>query len=112
MTTPRTAAAAFATALLLATVPNVLAQSRPDIPFAPIEDTALHDPDYPAKKFRVDFARVESDFPLTREHLMRVTPENIANLTQEEFDQLYGRLTAGPIPDGQYAGDLFFSRGD
>jgi len=26
-------------------------------------------------------------------------------------DQIYGRLTAGPIPDGPYAGDLFFPRG-
>jgi hypothetical protein len=112
MTAPRIDATALATVLLLATAPGVLAQSRPDIPFAPIEDTALKDPDNPAKKFRIDFARVEHDVPLTREHLMRITPENIAGLTQEEFDQLYGRLAAGPIPDGQYAGDLFFSRGD
>jgi hypothetical protein len=112
MTSPRIAATALATVLLLGTAQGVLAQSRPDIPFAPIEDTTLKDPDNPAKKFRIDFARVESEFPLTREHLMRITPENIAGLTQEEFDQLYGRLTAGPIPDGQYAGDLFFSRGD
>jgi hypothetical protein len=112
MTALRIAAAAVATVLLLGTAQGVLAQSRPDIPFAPIEDTTLKDPDNPAKKFRIDFARVESEFALTREHLMRITPESIADLTQEEFDQLYGRLTAGPIPDGQYAGDLFFSRGD
>lgn len=88
------------------------AQSGPNIPFAPIEDTALKDPDNPAKKFRIDFARVENDVPLTRQHLMSITPENIVNLTQEQVDQIYGRLTAGPIPDGQHAGNLFFARGD
>ncbi len=50
--------------------------------------------------------------PLTRQQRMSMTPENVKELTQEKVDQLYGRLTAGPIPDGQYAGDLFFSRGD
>jgi hypothetical protein len=112
MKTITSAAVLVAGALLLGSTHGVPAQPRPDIPFAPIEDTAIKDPDNPAKKFRIDFARVEHDVPLTREHLMRITPENIASLTQEEFDQLYGRLTAGPIPDGQYAGDLFFSRGD
>lgn len=106
-------AAAVLAAILLAAAPGTLAaQERPDIPFAPIEDSALKDPDNPAKQFRIDFARVEHDFPLSREQLMRITPENVANLTQEEVDQLYGRLTAGPIPDGQHAGDLFFARGD
>ncbi len=41
-----------------------------------------------------------------------LTPANILALNQEEVDQLYARLTAGPIPDGPYLGDLFFSRGD
>jgi hypothetical protein len=114
MTAFRTATAALAAMLLLGTTPSLLAQERPNIPFADIEDTTLKlkDPDNPAKTFRIDFARVEQDAPLTRADRMRITPENVAVLTQEEFDQLYGRLTAGPIPDGQYAGDLFFSRGD
>ena len=33
-------------------------------------------------------------------------------LEQEEVDQLYARLAAGPIPDGAYLGDLFFARGE
>src|SRR5262245_43955228 len=111
MTALRTASTAFAAALLLGT-PSAVAQPQPVIPFADIEDTSLKDPDNPAKKFRVDFARVEHDKPLTRADRMRLTPENVAGFTQEEFDQLYGRITAGPIPDGQYRGDLFFSRGD
>ena len=47
---------------------------RPDIPFAPLEDTALKDPDNPTKIFRVDLARVEHDFPLTRAERAALTP--------------------------------------
>jgi hypothetical protein len=83
-----------------------------DIPFAPLRDDQLKDPENPTKVFRVDLARVERVAPLTREHRMRLTPENIKNFTQEEIDQIYGRLTAGPIPDGVHAGDLFFARGE
>ena len=43
---------------------------------------------------------------------MELTPANLRTLSQEEIDQIYGRLTAGPIPDGPYQGDLFFARGD
>lgn len=111
MTAFRTASAAFAAVLLLGTAP-LLAQPLPDSLFAPIEDPTLKDPDNPAKKFRIDFARVEHTVPLTRQQRMSMTPENVKELTQEKVDQLYGRLTGGPIPDGQYAGDLFFSRGD
>ena len=85
---------------------------RPDIPFAPLTDDSLADPDNPTKVFRVDMARVEHDFPLTRADLAGLTPAHVLSLNQEEVDQLYGRLTGGPIPDGPYLGDLFFSRGD
>ena len=84
----------------------------PAIPFAPIEDTALKDPDNPIKRFRVDLARVEHEFPLSRADRMKITPDNLAALSQEQVDQIYGRLTAGPIPDGPYFGDLFFAHGD
>ena len=83
-----------------------------NIPFAPNEDPKLVDPDSPAKKFRVDFARVEHEFPLARADLMKLTPENVAELSQEQVDQIYARLTAGPIPDGPYRGTLFFRQGD
>jgi hypothetical protein len=97
---------------LLAVSNESIEPIRPDIPFAPLEDTALKDPDNPAKVFRVDLARVEHDFPLTRAQRAALTPANVLSLNQEEVDQLYARLTAGPIPDGPYLGDLFFSRGD
>jgi hypothetical protein len=83
-----------------------------DIPFAPRVDPTLKDPDGPAKTFRVDFARVEHDCPLSPADLMKLTPENLAALSQEEVDQIYARLTAGPIPNGPYRGTLFFAKGD
>jgi hypothetical protein len=85
---------------------------RPDIPFGPVVDESIQDPDNPAKVFRVDFARLEYEVPLSRADLMKLTPANLRALSQEEVDQIYGRLTAGPIPDGAYQGDLFFARGD
>lgn len=88
------------------------AAERPAISFAPLEDKSIHDPDNPTKVFRVDFARVEAEFPLSRAELMTLTPENLTALNQEEIDQIYGRLTAGAIPDGAHEGTLFFARGD
>ena len=84
----------------------------PAIPFAKTTDDSLKDPDNAIRTFRIDFARVEREVPLSRADLAKITPHNIANLSQEQIDQIYGRLTAGPIPDGPHQGDLFFARGD
>ncbi len=97
---------------LLAVSQETVEPVRPDIPFAPLTDDSLGDPDNPTKVFRVDMARVEHDYPLTRAQRAGLIPANVLALNQEEVDQLYGRLTAGPIPDGPYLGDLFFPRGD
>lgn len=102
--------AALAALLLAACAMPALAQL--DIPFAPPQDTSLHDPDNPTKVFRIDFARVEHDFPLSRAHLMRITPDILPALSQEQVDQIFGRLTAGPTPDGIYLGRLFRAPGD
>lgn len=100
------------TALVLSLAAAGLAacDRKPDIPFAPT-DTSLRDPDNPTKVFYTDMARVEHDYPLSREQRLALTPENLKSFTQEEIDQIYGRLTAGPIPDGGHEGDLFFARG-
>jgi hypothetical protein len=109
----KSSVAALGLLLLAAVTGNSAAQtSPPDIPFAPLEDTSLKDPDNSTKVFRHDFARVEHQFPLSRADLMKITPENLAVLSQEEIDQIYGRITAGAIPDGPYAGNLFFPAGD
>src|SRR4030095_12729167 len=58
-----------------------------------------------------DFARVEHEFPLARSDLAKLTPRMLKEYDQEQIDQIYARLTAGPIPDGAYEGDLFFPKG-
>ena len=110
----------WAVAVALLSVPLILTgcdlwstqakDEAPDIPFAAMEDPAVRDPDNPINRFRVDMAMVESAFPLSREDRMAITPENIQRLSQEQIDQIYGRITAGPIPDGIHRGDLFFAR--
>ncbi len=74
----------------------------PDVPFLPYDDS------YEAKP---DFARVEHELPLGPAELMKLTPENLEALSQEQIDQIYARLTAGPIPDGAYNGTFFFGDG-
>jgi hypothetical protein len=54
--------------------------------------------------------RLRGDYALTDADRLALTPENIRNLAQEQVDQLYERLTAGPLPDGPFRGDLFFPR--
>jgi hypothetical protein len=58
-----------------------------------------------------DFARVEHDLPLAAADLAKLTPGALKTYDQEQVDQIYARLTAGPIPDGAYEGDLFFPKG-
>ncbi|MFN3232345.1 MAG: hypothetical protein ACE363_09330 [Alphaproteobacteria bacterium] len=86
-------------------------ESQPDIGFMP-PDTSMTDPDNPSKKFYPDFAKLEHEMPLTIDERFALTPENLQTFSQEEVDQIYARLTAGPIPDGPYRGDLFFAKGE
>jgi hypothetical protein len=74
----------------------------PSLPFAPYGE---------AYATKTDFARVEHDFPLTAADRMKLTPQNIQRYNQEQVDQIYARLTAGPIPDGPHDGDLWFPTG-
>jgi hypothetical protein len=95
------------TAVVLAVVLSACSRPDPEIEFM------AYDKAYASKPF---FARVDHQYPLTdtieaREQLARVTPEYLADLDQEQVDQIYARLTSGPIPDGAYEGDLFFAKG-
>lgn len=75
---------------------------RPDIPFATAGKAYSSKP---------DLARVENKYPLNGEHRASLTPQNLATLNQEELDQVYARLSAGPIPDGPYQGSVIFADG-
>jgi hypothetical protein len=59
----------------------------------------------------VDFAHLEYSQPLSLEYRRKLQPEDLRALDQEAIDQIYARLTAGPIPDGAYAGQVFLKAG-
>ncbi len=80
---------------------NAKLNRAPRLPFAESGEPWLSKP---------DFAQVEHDFPLSAVDLQKLTPKNIANYSQEQVDQIYARLTAGPIPDGAFDGRLFFPK--
>jgi len=69
---------------------------------------ATYDQSYGSK---MDFAQLEYKHPLSAPDLNKITPENLAALDQEQIDQIYARLTAGPIPDGPFDGKILFPRG-
>lgn len=75
----------------------------PEIPFAP------YTAEYSGKP---DFAQLEHQFPLGPVELAKITPENLAVLNQEQLDQIYARLSAGPIPDGPFDGSIVLPEGE
>jgi hypothetical protein len=70
---------------------------KPDIKFA------KYSTEYASKP---DFAQMEHEFPISPEDLNKLTRKNLLNFDQEQLDQIYARLTAGPIPDGPFDGEL------
>lgn len=74
----------------------------PDIAFAPSGEN------YQTK---MDLAQLEYKYPLSAADRMKITPENLTKLSQEEINQIYARLAAGPIPDGPFDGGILFPRG-
>jgi len=74
----------------------------PEIPFAPAGE---------GYEKKVDLAQLEHKYPLSPAYLQKITPANLSKLSQEELDQIYARLTAGPIPDGPFDGGILFPRG-
>ncbi len=92
-------------AVVLVIVTVVFLKSRdkppeePSLPFGPTGDGAL------------DFDSLDAQHPLSAADLARLNPENIETFNQDQIDQIYARLDAGPIPDGPYRGSFFFSEG-
>jgi hypothetical protein len=90
------------TVLAVVLVLAACGESPPPLKFA------AYGPGYASKP---DLAQVEHEFPLAPTDLARLTPDNLKAFDQEQIDQIYARLTAGPIPDGPYEGGLFFPKG-
>lgn len=53
-----------------------------------------------------DFAYVEASAPLSRADRASITVAQLKKYDQEQLDQLYARLTSGPIPRGDYRGSV------
>jgi hypothetical protein len=101
------------------------AESPPPVRYAPVDRYPLDDAacrarlerELPGVAFheeyyrcKIDFARLEQDYPLTRDELRKITRDSIKAADQEQLDQIYARLTAGPIPDGPFEIELFHPR--
>ena len=76
--------------------------SKPDVKFLQYQDNYASKP---------DFAELEYRHPLTPAELAKIDVDYLKSLDQEQIDQIYARLSAGPIPDGAFDGDLFFPAG-
>lgn len=59
---------------------------------------------------KIDFAELERKFPIDKNALKSWTQDDLSKLNQEQLDQMYARLTAGPIPDGAYKGKIVFTK--
>jgi len=75
----------------------------PNIAYAP------YDKNYQSK---LDLAQVDYKYPISPAELAKITPDYLAKLDQEQLDQLYARLAAGPIPDGAFDGRILLPRGE
>lgn len=89
-------------ALVALTLAACSKQEPPNIGFAP------YGKDYQSK---TDLAQVDYKYPIAASELAKITPNYLATLEQEELDQLYARLAAGPIPDGAFDGRILLPRG-
>ncbi len=90
--------------LTLATI-TLAACSKPEPPsiaFAPYEK---------AYQSKMDLAQVDYKYPISPAELAKITPDYLATLDQEQLDQIYARLAAGPIPDGAFDGRILMPRG-
>ena len=97
-------AAAAAVAIQLAGCDSIneFLHPTPAIRFAPAGEGDAKKP---------DLARSSTSFRSRTDDLQKLTPTNIANFDQEQVDQIYARLTAGPIPDGAFDGGLVLPEG-
>ena len=93
---------ALCSMVLLGVISGCGREDGPQVPYAPSGES------YASK---VDFAKLERDMPFSSADLMKITPKNLEGATQEQVDQIYARLTAGPVPDGPYQGQAFFPKG-
>lgn len=89
-------------ALSLLTLASCSQPEPPSIAFAP------YGKGYQTK---MDLAQVDYKYPIATVELAKITPDYLATLDQEQLDQIYARLPAGPIPDGAFDGRILLPKG-
>ncbi len=62
------------------------------------------DADESSYQLKASFSEIERLAPIRPELLLSVKPADLRNLSLEEFNQVYARISAGPMPDGDYDG--------
>ena len=82
--------------LAIVTAVSACHHSAPPVRFAP-DGTSLD--------------RQRAEFALSDIERQSLTPESLRRFTQAQLDQIYVRLSTGPMPDGPFRGDLFIPRG-
>ena len=103
MTLTKTALLTLAALAAVTTMSACTKPEPPNIGYAP------YDKGYQSK---MDLAQVDYKYPIPSAELAKITPDYLAKLDQEQLDQLYGRLAAGPIPDGAFDGRILLPRGE
>ena len=68
-------------------------------------------PDIPFAESGTSFEELDTKYQLKLEDREKITASNLEVLNQYQLDQIYARLTAGPILDGAYRGSFFFAEG-
>lgn len=59
--------------------------------------------------WKPDQAFLQNKFPLSEPMRRAISAEDFEKMTQEEIDQIYIRLTSGPILPGEYRGKIVFN---
>lgn len=90
--------------------------SPPSVCYAPYGDDDYSRMDFVGPEdhaSKVDFAQLEHDCPLSRADRDEMTfnPNNLKAGTQEQVDQIYARLTAGSLPQGDFRIEVWFPKG-
>ena len=105
-----TVALSALTSLLAASAANAQAAWQTET----IKGVVFVKPKGPNYTDKIDFAELEAKFPVNREALKSWTGDDIVALRKnaDYLDQLYARLTAGPVPTGPYWGRIVFQPED
>jgi hypothetical protein len=96
MSTPARTQQLVTLAVAIVTATAACHHSAPSIRFAP-DGTSVD--------------RLRAEFALSAAERQSLTPDTLRLFTQAQLDQIYVRLSTGPMPDGPFRGDLFFPRG-